>query len=383
MATKRISGPQNEDFEDVDPAIDVESEDISDLMNDVDSELDQVTSEFGKDKNDVNLKIKLHRVLERKGEREWLFDILPSELPIMDRVKEEYGGGKYEASLFKNGKLYRKFNFNIANPKIKDVTKSIAGDLNNVVTLLVQQQEKSFSQLKELMINNKPAQSFNMLEMMTTMVTLMSQMKSLMPSPVNGSGNVELLLKGMEIAKDFNGGNGESTMMDVIRDLIKSPLMQKVIEGSSSFVDSNNPNNNKHNLNKIPVQTNMLSKQKPESNLQENNDMNPLIKGYINQLVKKAAQDSDPELYAAFILDNVPETTIRQYILRDDLMEMITKINPQASQYSLWFAELKNNIIEILASEADENLTEPGNSADTADNANESAAKPVDGDTAG
>jgi hypothetical protein len=368
MVTKRIPGSLADQFETEnsnDAVVEGSVEDITELMGDVDSELDQVTSEFGKDKNDVQLKIKLHRVLERKGEREWLFDILPSELPIMDRVKDEYGGGKYEASLFKNGKLFRKFNFNIANPRASFVPKSNSSDINTLVSLLNAQEEKRFNQLKELMISNKPAPPFNMMEMMTGMVALMVNMKNLLPSSVasNSSGDIELLLKGMEIMKEFSGGGEgkETNMMDIIKELIKSPLLEKAIEGASAVVSN------------IPTNAVNPALAKPAADIPPqttgDSSMNPIIKSYLNQLIKKAASNSDPELYAAFILDNVPESTVREYLLRDDLMAVITSVNPQAAQYSEWFSELKNNITEILNDNLPENLTPPGNGADTTEDA--------------
>lgn len=353
--------------------LEVEHEDISELMDDVDSELDSVTSEFGKDKNDVQLKIKLHRVLERKGEREWLFDILPSELPILDRVKDEYGGGKYEASLFKNGKLFRKFNFNIANPRLSFVPKNNQSDLLAIANMMATQQEKQFAQLKELMQVNKPVQSFNTLEMITGVITLMGQMKNLFPQPAPSDKSVDLLLKGMELMKDFTGDKGESSLIDVFRDLIKSPLLEKAIEGTASHVP------NPTLANPALLNPAQISATKPGED-----KMNLIVRGYLNQLIKKAAQNSDPELYAAFILDNVPEKTVREYLLREDLMAQLTAVNPQAAQYTEWFNELKNNIVEMLAEDNEENLTDGGESADTSEDASESATsdKP-DGASAG
>lgn len=368
MAAKQLKGSISQEFEDAESVvIPGSADDISELMGDIDEELNNVTSEFGKDDNDVQLKIKLHRVLERKGEREWLFDIMPSELPIMDRVKEEYGGGKYQASLYANGILKRKFNFNIANPRTNFVPKNNSSDINTLVSLLAAQEEKRFIQLKELMLANKPVQSFNLMETMTGLVAMMVNMKNLLPAPVtsDSSGNIELLLKGMEIMKDFGGGGEgkETNMMDIIKELIKSPLLEKAIDGASAVVSSvpTNPPVN-------PALVKLKVSSQPD-NTGATNTMNPIIKGYINQLIKKAAADSDPELYAAFILDNVPEKTVREYLLRPDLMNVITSVNPQAAQYAPWFEELKNNITEILADEVPENLTGKGNGADTTDDA--------------
>lgn len=351
MAIKQLKGTLADEFDEIDPAIESVVEDITELMGDVDSELDQITSEFDKDKNDVELKIKLHRVLERKGEREWLFDILPAELPIMDRVKEEYGGGKYQASVFKNGKLFRKFTFNIATPRVNALLKNSTTEINSVLSALAAQQAQQFSQLKELMVTAKPAPAFNMMEMMTGMVTLMVQMKNLMPQPIQHENNsMEYLLKGMEVMREMGNSAGNSdkdtNLLDIVRDLIKSPLLGKALEGISTPVKTE----------KITAPAQAPS-QLNSPTASGNNDMNPIVKGYINQLIKKAAQNSDPELYAAFILDNVPETIVKQYLLRDDLMTVITAINPEAGKYGEWFEELKNSIIEILSEPSDENLT--------------------------
>lgn len=392
MAVKQLKGSISDEFEDADEVLQGDADDITELMGDVDADLNSVTSEFGKDKNDVQLKIKLHRVLERKGEREWLFDILPSELPIMDRVKEEYGGGKYEAAVFKNGKLFRKFNFNIANPRVNSVIKNSASEFANIVAMMGKQQETQFAQLKELVLSQKsPAQSFNMMEMMTGMVTLMVQMKNLMPSTGN-SNNIDLLLKGMEIMKDFGGGGGggETTMMDVFKELIKSPLLEKAIEGVSTVVPQSAIANNP--VIKKPPSISQSSNHQ-SNNSQSNNsqpsqgnanmpNVNPVIKGYVNQLIQKAERNSDPALYAAFILDNVPENLVKEYLMREDLMDFIISINPNAAKHSEWFNELKNELTEILLEDASENLTDNGQSNDTGGNA-QRAANPVDGDTIG
>ena len=384
MAIKRLSKDEN-DADDIqfDEFIQSKSEDITELQGDIDAELNSITSEFGKDKNEVDFKIKLMRVLERKGEREWLFDILPSELPVMDRVKEEYGGGKYEASVFKNGKLYRKFNFNIATPRQNFVMpKSPTTDITQLIAIMNAQEEKRFAQLKELLVNRVPATpTIDPMQMMGSMVAMMVQMKNLMPAPVvhDNNNQIEFLLKGLEIARDFggsgsNGGGGESTMMDVVRDLIKSPLLGSAI---SAVATQAQPIVNK------PVENNLrLDSPKQNISNQDNTGgqkVNPFISSYLNMLVKKAAQDADTGLYAEYILDNMPENLVREYIVRDDLLDFLATINPDAKNYHPWFLKLKNDIIELLLSADDEPLTENSDSADMSVNGHNT--KSVDGDS--
>jgi len=375
--------PKPEDSEDA-VILEGDYEDISELTGDIDDTLSTITAEFDKDENDVTVLIKVYQVEEKTGKSDWLFNCQPEELPIMERLRDNYcdAGNRsiFQIRIYKNKKLFRRFHYSIKGAKGLPKPSDSKNDMALVLAAITQAQTAQFNQLKELMLANKSAPaapSFNMMEMMTGMVTLMVQMKNLLPVPVNvnQNGNVDMLLKGMEVMKDFSGGGEgkETNMMDIIKELIKSPLLEKAIDGVATQI----PNAVASGVPTNPVNPALEKpKSKPVLQPQTNgvDQMNIIVRSYINQLVKKASQDADPELYAAFILDNVPEKTVREYLLRPDLMTVITSVNPSAAQYMPWFEELKNNITEILADEAAENLTEKGNGDDTTDDAHGSIA---------
>lgn len=369
--TKRLKGKIGEEFEDID-TIDTDFQDVSDLQGDIDSELSDVTSEFGKDENEVNFKIKLHRVLEKKGEREWLFDIVPSELPVMDRIRDEYGGGKYEASLYKNGRLFRKFHWSIASPRTNYIppNKNNTLDMASVMNAMLAQQKEQFNQFKELMLQvARPAQTstFNPMDMMTGLMAAMVQMKAFLSPPSNNSGDgaekyISALTKGIELAKDLGGGGDKETnLLDVIRDLVKSPVFEKVIESSSSVVAS---------VPQIPVNQPIKIPQSENINQPGNvNDMNFIEKKFIepqlNNLVKLAKSGKNPELYAEVLLDNLPpqinEEIINKYLTNENIIEDLSKINPEVKNHSEWFLAFKDAIKELISSENQEPLTEDEN----------------------
>ena len=89
-------------------------DDITDLQNDLDSQLDAIFEEFGGDENDTEYKIHVKRVLTERGEYEHCFSCLPSELPINDKIKNQYGPGRYMIWIYKNAKIYRRRNLIIA-----------------------------------------------------------------------------------------------------------------------------------------------------------------------------------------------------------------------------------------------------------------------------
>jgi hypothetical protein len=53
-------------------------------------------------------------------------------------------------------------------------------------------------------------------------------------------------------------------------------------------------------------------------------------------------------LYAEFILDNVPQSMVEQNIMREDLIEYASSIDPRVKQHEQWFLELRDHIITVL-----------------------------------
>ena len=85
---------------------DAQSEDISALESDIDDQIDSITQEFGGDSRDTDYKISIYKIEEKQGKFGYCFSVVPSELPIIDRVREEFGAGKYESRIFKNKRLF-------------------------------------------------------------------------------------------------------------------------------------------------------------------------------------------------------------------------------------------------------------------------------------
>lgn len=75
---------------------------------------------------------------------------------------------------------------------------------------------------------------------------------------------------------------------------------------------------------------------------------NPVIKHYLNMLIQKAENDSDPVLYAEFILDNAPQSMVEENIMREDLIEYASSIDPRVKQHEKWFTELRDHIVSVL-----------------------------------
>lgn len=374
MARPRLIQP---DIGDIDgqtgaATIDGEFDDVTKLAGDIDAQIKSVTSEFDADDSDVILKLKVHRVLPLKGKRSWLFDLMPSELPIMDKLRDVYGTGSYEVTVFKNGTLYRKFPVEVEAPP-KPVVNAGTQNVNELVTVLVNNQREQFNQLKELMMLQRPSASvavspaFNMQETMAGMLTMMVQMKSFL-APAQQTGGIDMLLKGVELAKEIGGSGGETNFLDVIRDVVKSDVFGKALEASvaNPLLPTTQPANpTQPTKRRIPVQVsqnaNANANANVNMNVNANSEVNPMripnivIKQYLGQLISRADRGSDPALYAEFVLDNVAGTPFEkpliEFLSRENVVDELTKIDGRVAPHALWFQELRDNLVSILTDE--------------------------------
>jgi hypothetical protein len=64
-------------------------------------------------------------------------------------------------------------------------------------------------------------------------------------------------------------------------------------------------------------------------------------------------------LYGDFIIDNVPEKMVREYILKENIVEELGKLDPRVLQHREWFLELRNHIYEVLTAPEEESDTDP------------------------
>ena len=85
-----------------------------------------------------------------------------------------------------------------------------------------------------------------------------------------------------------------------------------------------------------------------------------MLKMQLNFLLSHAKADSDVGLYADMIYDNMGPEQIRQFIMRPDLKEFLTAVNPEIAQYWPWFERLKNELVAILTEEETPTHTKEG-----------------------
>lgn len=369
MAIKQLTA---EDFEDATVVHSQAAEDFTAQQNDIDDQINSILAEVGTDKNDVTFHFQVWRVVKDQAEMAYLFKGTPADLPIMDRLRDEFDGGKFFIQIYKNKKRFRRLTVSVEAPKKQPIAQLVRNDMAEMVRVLADQQEKQFAMLRDTMIQltGKPSTPQpSQMEMMTGMMTLMMSMKQFVSAPPQDTFGPEkmmdLLIKGMEIGRESGGGGEGSTLMDIARDLIKSPLLVTLSQAANQ-PQNQTPAQNRQQLPtpqaNATLPNNPLPLKKPESEViteqsqpkAEGKKMNlteSVMKHYLNMLVQKAEKDSDPILYAEFILDNVPLEMVQENIAREDLIEYAASFDPRVKRHEKWFTELRDHIVNVLTEE--------------------------------
>jgi hypothetical protein len=85
-------------------------------------------------------------------------------------------------------------------------------------------------------------------------------------------------------------------------------------------------------------------------------DLMQLLASQLPQLVGRAANDSDPELYANLIIDNIPPeidlSPLVAFLERPDWFGELQRIEPHIGPYRGWFDSLRAALLELCKGEA-------------------------------
>lgn len=337
---------------DIDDAVvvDGQSENLTDMQDDIDAELQSVLSEFGGDPHDTKIEIRIKKVEPKTGKTAHCFNAVPSELPLTERIKDEYGPGIYEVWVYKNGYRHKKTELRIAAQQKKPLDKVMAEnkqDVAAIVSSMMEQQRESMRQMQEMIARQQPAiasaPATDPIAMMAGLMNAMQGMKEFI-QPQQTGDNMTMFLKGIELAKDITGGGAETNFNDTVIKLGKEFLPSLINIAQTAPPTPGTPSLQRPPQPTPPGQP-QLSGAQPVT---ETPGQDATFKMQIDMLVAQAAAGKDAGIYADLIGDNVPAEQIQAFITRPDMIEYLTQFNPLVSNHRQWFESLRSELQEIL-----------------------------------
>ena len=213
--------------------IDAGFEDVSEIQSDNDDIEAEIKAAIGADDNDIEWKIQVARIIDGRTKGNWIGDYNVNELKNLNAMlRDKYNGGDFEVRVMKNGRLNKRKTLHIEAPIKEEIPRGVGP---SDIAILAQTMERNFQSMLQQM-QAAQTQAANQasggdpVQMMTALVGALASMKNLIPEAPKAEDNFSKFLDFYKLMKDATGENSAagSNVMDVIRDVVKSPLVEQL-----------------------------------------------------------------------------------------------------------------------------------------------------------
>lgn len=341
----------------------------SEIQDDNDALMQSVLAEFDKTEENVTLQIKVYRVAggqNIKGQRErFLFYADPSEFPILERVRDQYGTGIYRVRIYKTignkTGLVRSFDFDIEAPEMRSQAPQNSHSDMGLVLAAIEKQNQTMMTFMERVLE-RPREIVPVIDPLAMMERTLGMAANLAGiRPDNAQQNngmspdsmISLISKGMELGAQATGnpiGEKETNWMSLIKDFIQSGALNSLMQAQPQTIPVAVPQLNPQRLqqaNAIPVQPSPITEQQ--------NVQKQLFDVVIKQLVDFAKQGTDPKTALPWFFDTVP-MNIANGLLQDPmLIDRLSNAIPDVMTNRGWFTAFFNEVRNEMDADTDTN----------------------------
>lgn len=316
-----------------------------------DADLLKVLAELG---GEEEVHVNIYRAATEKGYKGGAYvDSVHPSVFSLEWLRETHGGGKYrihvrnDTGIVRNSLIEieeRKRPMYAPSPPVQDFTK------------ILETMQTGFNQLGQLIAQAAQASArpaIDPQQLRRDMMQDMAMMKELFgptPQPQNGGEQaINMLMKGLELAREITPREGEAGTADIIMEALKTfgkPIAEAAMSRAVQAQESMPALAHAREPGEIFQQpAPAFTGEQPPQN-EEN-----MLKMYAAMLADKASQDSDPAIYAGLVVDNMPEDQLRALIDRPDLLQFLGSLSPKLVQYPEWVNEFVSVIREMLTDE--------------------------------
>lgn len=370
---KRLSGTV--ETIDIDPdtgrILGDEDVDTSGLENDQDKLLEDIIGEFGAGDNEVSYSASVTRIPKnfQRGQKEpWLFEADAADIiGIRTKLRDVYRGGQFRIRVYKTTsrgkKLYRQMDYFIEAPEsVAAATGDTKYDALSAALERTQQQLLTLADRLSnpvVQANQVPVDPFLQMERLSTIMKNMREPRDERQhdNSFTTKDAMDIFTKGMELAESMRG-DGSDSWTGVFKELIRNAPIGDIMKNLSELqAQRNNPQRRQLPPPQHQPQQNFRSNPIPQQ--PQNNPVSPdsaaatgeQLQQSMRYLIGRAQKNSDPGLYAEWLLDNAPRELIRQMANDPNVLVQLATIFPALNQPLIngWFVELVEATKEALA----------------------------------
>lgn len=287
-----------------------------------------------------NISVKVYKASNGyHGKQEYLFETSPAAFSL-DGLRDTYGAGTYRVHVREGNKIRANSEILIGAP-IKRQENNVP-DMNNILNqvksenqnMMMQFMQMQMGMMEKFFTATNSRQGSSLGELAEVIAILKPEQKAV-------ESNVDLFFKGIEFYKEMAGEktSDENPIMGVLASL--APTVLAALNTQPRAPQQ-----------VVPVKPAIISHvEKPNQETQQVTEEEKMtlieraaVKNYLSMLCAKAKTDSSVELYAEFIVDNIPPERIVAIFGVENPIEELSKIQPDCANYKEWFEKLIEEI---------------------------------------
>lgn len=283
----------------------------------------------------------------------------------VEDIPPRFGGGDYIIKRLKSGMIMKQASLCVEGepiierpkrapePEVERAQTDISNVLQNIVTGMQEANRQLLAGLAQIM--RPPPQPTR-----ADMLQEMQLMKQMFTAPDTGRQDpTDILMRGIELAKSIQPRDGDTSGMDVLQEAIRSfaPAVAEVVKRAHIAphprIQSQIKIPQGHNVpqgDNAPQGDNVPPPALPTQPTNLNGaDSMILFKYYLGMLCQKAANNSDPALYADMVADNLNDDQLIELLNKPDIVAHLAAINPDVAKHTAWFQTLEKELRAIVS----------------------------------
>lgn len=331
----------------------------------------KVRQEFnGRDSDDV-YEVRVSRFIGFGKKEPQVFECTPDDFPITQRLREQHGSGDYRVRVWKNGRIAKSFQYSIEAAKVTPVD-SLKGELSTLAQVFAAQTDKQNAMFERLLEKITTANNANQNQGKSSSVTELVQALGTLDTIRNRGSNrdnggdekedsLERLLGIIKLVRELDGGDrggssGPRSWGDIVIELAKSPLAQRLGEIATTSAPPARPALAGPTAAAPTTSSSSGPTVVHEPNAASQEDqVRAFMFNQVAYLVGRAhawktsgMKRAEPELYADWVLDNIPVELLVPLAQTPDLVGELAKYVPEVGAHADWFSALFGFVREAL-----------------------------------
>lgn len=295
---------------------------LADLADDERDFEDEVLSEIDSEADRAIFTLKVYRVGKGVKDQEYCATYSVADFPLIDKIAQDHGGGKYHVMIYKGPRLFRRRHITISatvKPQSSTVAASASASDGAIVAAI--------NALQQVAKDNAIKPQTNALQIVAAFAPFAPVIAAVVnnwrqPDPMAQMTSMVALLKGLKDLSSDETSDREKSPFELMADvLVKSPLVAGLLP---------QPQPQPQQAQLPPPRPGVVSPEQAQA------AMLSQFREQLRMLIGRAQNNSPPELYADLLDDMLPDD-LKRLLKQPGSYQFLENIEPAIATYRPWF----------------------------------------------